>query len=361
MSRLGSLPRLFVLIGLILGGAASPVAIRAQDATPGATPTVVNPVEKVALVTPESRTNQGWDQQAADGIEAVAKRRGIEAIVEENAGYEIEPLLADLADQDVQLVICHASGYQTVCPEFAAEEGIPVAVVENPNAVAEDLVSDIETEAQEIAYLAGVLAGRLTRSGTVGVVVSDEPPTWNYMTVGFAEGLKATKPDAQLVYSVIGVAAYGDAAGGKRVTDQVLAAGADVVFGMGDGSTFGMIEAIRAHNAENPDDKALFIDVIGDKSQTVEDDLLLTSVLFDFTVIYEEMIRDLETDEFGKVYTLSVENKGVRLLDLPQSVPAEVVEAVARAEAGILDGSIAVSAVPDADGVRATLDELFPG
>ena len=70
------------------------------------------------------------------------------------------------------------------------------------------------------------------------------------MTVGFAEGLKATNPDAKLIYSVIGEAAYDDAAGAKRVTEQQLAADADIIFGMGDGASFGMLASDREHNAE---------------------------------------------------------------------------------------------------------------
>ena len=329
-------------------------------ATIGATSRAGAPVERVALITPDSRTNQGWDQQAADGIDAVAEERNIEAIVYEEAGDDISPLLADIADQGADLVICHASSYQTLCPEFAADENIPVAVIENPGAVTPNLVADMETEAQEVAYLAGVLAATLTTSGTVGIVVSDEPPTWNYMTVGFAEGLKATKADAKLVYSVIGVAAYADAVGGKRVTEQVLATGADIIFGMGDGSSFGMIEAIRDHNRENPDAPVRFIDVIGDKTETVDDALLLTSVLFDYSVIYEEMIADLESGTFGKVYTMTIANGGVRLLDLPEDLPVEVRDAVANAQTEIEAGTIEVSAIPDADGVDDRLEELFP-
>ena len=92
------------------------------------------------------------------------QRLGIEGVVAENAGYEdITPILRDLAAGGAGLIICHASGYQTVCPEFAAESGVPVAVIENPGAVSPGLVSDIETQAQEVAYLAGVLAGKTTR------------------------------------------------------------------------------------------------------------------------------------------------------------------------------------------------------
>ena len=325
------------------------------------TPVPLANVDRVALVTPADRTNQGWDQQAADGIEAVAANLAIEADVVDNAGYDdISPVLRDLASDGADLIICHASGYQTTCPEFAAAEGVPVAVIENPGAVSAGLVSDIETQAQEASYLAGILAGKTTVTGIVAIVVSGEPPTWNFMSVGFAEGLKAARPDAKLLYSVIGEAAYDDAAGAKRVTDAVLGAGADVVFGMGDGASFGMIESVSAHNAENPDQPARFIDVIGDKSADNEDGAILTSVLFDFAPTYDQMLHDLDTGQFGKVYTLDLRNGGVRLSALPADVAPEVGDAIAQAEADILSGAVVVSAIGDAAGMNARLDELFP-
>ena len=353
--RLGSIAALALLVQMALAG---PIA--AQDATPAASPGAGVTVEQIAVVTPASRTNQGWDQQAADAVEAVAKEAGIEAVVAENAGYEdITPVLRDLAAGGAGLIICHASGYQTVCPEFAAESGVPVAVIENPGAVSPGLVGDIETQAQEVAYLAGVLAGKTTKTGTVGVVVSGEPPTWNYMTVGFAEGLKAAKADAKMLYSVIGEAAYDDAAGAKRVTEQQLAADADVIFGMGDGASFGMIQAIEEHNAQDGANKAWFIDVIGDK-KAEHGDVLLSSVLFDYTGIYKQMLADLAAGTFGKVYTMDVKNGGVRLLELPEDVGQEAKDAVADAEKAIVDGSVTVSAISDAEEIKAKLAELFP-
>jgi simple sugar transport system substrate-binding protein len=331
-------------------------SMMAQDASPAAGAEV----EQIAVVVPASRTNQGWDQQAADAVDAVAAGAGIEGVVHENGGYDdITPILQDLAANGADLIICHASGYQTVCPEFAASSGVPVAVVENPAAVQPGLVSNWDTQAQEVAYLAGVLAGRVTQTGTVGIVVSGEPPTWNYMTVGFAEGLNASNSDAQMLYSVIGEAAYDDAAGAKRVTEQQIGANADVIFGMGDGASFGMLQAIEEHNAEEGANKVWFIDVIGDK-KVEHGDALLTSVLFDYTGIYQEMIDDLRSGEFGKTYIMDVRNGGVRLLELPADLAQDVKDAVAQAEQDIVGGSITVSAISDAEGMRAKIEELFP-
>jgi simple sugar transport system substrate-binding protein len=318
-------------------------------------------VDKVAIVVPASRTNQGWDQQGADNLELVGKSLGIEVEVAENGGYDdITPILQDLVDGGSDLIVCHASGYQTVCPEFAIASGVPVVVIENPGAVSPGLVSDIETQAQEAAYLAGVVAGKETRTGSIAVVVSGEPPTWNFMTVGFAEGVHSVRPDATLLYQVIGESAYDDAPNAKRVTESVLAANADIVFGMGDGASFGMIQAIREHNQGlSPDRQARFIDVIGDKSASDAGEYLLTSVLFDYARAYTYMIESARTGAFGDVYTMNLENEGVRLLDFQLPVSDETVNAVEGARKAIICAKVTVSATGDADGVERRLDELF--
>jgi len=324
-------------------------------------PAVSQEKMKVGLIIPASATDQGWGQQAADSLMSLESKLGIEVEVAEQAGYgDISPVFLDLVDRGFDLIICHASGYQTVCPELSEQTGVASGIVENIPAVKAGLVGDYESQAQEVAYLAGVLAGLVTKTNVVGVVVSGEPPTWNFMTTGFAEGVHSVNPDARFIYNVIGEAAYEDAAGAKRNTEAQLAAGADVVFGQGDGASFGMMQAI-SEKKKNDGDQVWFIDVIGDKTSIDTEGVLLSSVLFDFTVVYEPMIRDLQAGDYGKTYTLSVANGGTRLLQFPGAVSAEARAAVAQAEADILSGAVAVSAIADAEAMKARLAELFPG
>ena len=140
------------------------------------------------------------------------------------------------------------------------------------------------------------------------------------MTVGFAEGLKATNPDAKMLYSVVGEAAYHDAAGAKRVTEQQIAADADVIFGMGDGASFGMLPGDPEHNAEAgaPRSGSSTSSATRKPSTAMS---LLSSVLFDYSGIYQQMLDDLKAGTFGKVYTMDVKNSGVRLLELPPIPP----------------------------------------
>ena len=215
----------------------------------------------------------------------------------------------------VLLVICAAAAYGIF---VGAVPGLTATMAVALMVPLTFYLSDVEAVAAIVttvtcSIFAGDIPATLVR-------IPGTPASAAYTSDAYALTLRG-EPEralaASLVYSVIGVAAYDDSAGAKRVTETVLATGADIVFGMGDGATFGMIEAVTAFNTDNPDSPALFIDVIGDKSASLSRDILLTSVLFDYRGVFEEMIRDLDTGEFGKVYTMDVANGGVRLLDLP--------------------------------------------
>ncbi len=252
-------------------------------------------VKKLAIMVPEQGTDYGWNQQGVDAASAVAEKYGLEFMPAEGLGYgDVRPTLRELADDGASLIIAHASGYNTAAPEIAAEKKVPVAIVDNPAGLKPGLITDYTLSGHEGAYLAGRLAAKTSKTGSVGIVVSGEPPSWNSQSAAFAQGVKEEKADAKIVYAVIGPAAYSDAAGGRRVTEQVIAAGADVVFGQGDGSSFGMIEAVETAAGRN----VWFIDVIGDKS-SIDKGHLLSSVLWNMVPVYSAMVEDLKADKFG--------------------------------------------------------------
>ena len=181
-------------------------------------------------------------------------------------------------------MIAHASGYNTAAPEIAKEMNVPVAIVDTPAGLQQGLVADYTLSGHEGAYLAGRLAAKMSRSKQVGIVVSGEPPSWNSQSAAFAEGVKAENPDVKVSYAVIGPAAYSDAAGGKRVTESLIAAGADIIFGQGNGSSFGMLQAVETTKAGDGG-KVYFIDVIGDKTP-IDKGFLLSSVVWNITPVY---------------------------------------------------------------------------
>lgn len=315
-------------------------------------PALAGEISSIAILTPEAGTDYGWNQQGIDGAKAAAAAAGIEAIVAENLGYgDVRPTLRELAEDKPGLIIAHASGYNTAAPEIGAETGVKVAIVDSPDALKANAVADYTASGHEGAYLAGVLAAKMSRSGTVGIVTSGEPPSWNSQSAAFAEGVKATKPDAVIRYAVIGPAAYSDAAGGKRVTESLIAAGADIIFGQGNGSSFGMLQAVETTPAADGG-KVLFIDVIGDKSP-IDKGFLLSSVLWNLEPVYAAMIQDVKDDTFGSHnYGIALKDGSVALLKTPQ-IPEDVWTQVMAVKDEIVSGKITVTPHFDAESVHA--------
>jgi basic membrane protein A len=121
----------------------------------------------------------------------------------------------------------------------------------------------------------------------------------------------------------------------------VIADGADVVFGMGDGSSFGMLQAVEAA------DGVSFIDVIGDKTQIDDQGVLLSSVLWSFDGLYADAIEDIGNGTFGEQgYELDLENGGISLLQTDQ-IDDETWSEIEDIKQQIIDGEIKIPLTED--------------
>lgn len=340
-------------------GAIVPAAVMAVSVF-AATTAFAAEVKKIAVLVPEEGTDFGWNQQGVDAARIVAEKYGLEFVAAEGLGYgDVRPTLRELAEEGVDLMIAHASGYNTAAPEIANETGVAVAVVDTPDAIKKGLIADYTLSGHEGAYLAGVMAAKMTRTGSLGIVVSGEPPSWNSQSAAFALGAKAEKSSIKLIYAVIGPAAYGDAAGGRRVTASVISAGADIVFGQGNGSSFGMIQAVETTKATDGG-KAMFIDVIGDKS-SLDKGHLLSSVVWDMVPVYSAMVEDLRSGSFGTHgYGIGLSDDSVRLLKTPY-IPADIWSDLMGMRDQIINGSLKVKEVYDAQDVRALMSSVEIG
>ena len=314
-------------------------------------------LKAIAVLVPEQGTDYGWNQQGVDAARAVAEKHGLEFMPAEGLGYgDVRPTLRELAEDGAGLMIAHASGYNTAAPEIAKETGVPVAIVDTPEGLVPGLIADYTLSGHDGAYLAGVLAAKMTRTGSVGIVVSGEPPSWNSQYAGFAQGVKAGNSGVKIIYAVIGPAAYGDAAGGRRVTGSVISAGADVIFGQGNGSSFGMIQAVETTTATDGV-KVWFIDVIGDKS-SLDKGHLLSSVLWDMTPVYDAMVNDLKGGTFGtKHYEIGLSDNSVRLLKTPH-IPDNLWSEMMGLRDQIISGGVEVDMITDAQAVRKLMTSV---
>src|SRR5215207_9807127 len=120
-------------------------------------------VETVAILTPEAGTDFGWNQQGITAAKAAGEKAGVKVVVAENLGYgDVRPTLRELAEDGADLIIAHASGYNTAAPEIGAELKVPVAIVDSPDALKAGTIADYTLSGHEGAYLAGRLAAKMT-------------------------------------------------------------------------------------------------------------------------------------------------------------------------------------------------------
>lgn len=309
-------------------------------------------INTIAIVTPEAGTDFGWNQQGVDGVRAAAEAAGIEVVVAENLGYgNIRPTLRELAEDGVDLIVAHAAGYASDAAEIARETGTHVAASITSEA---PLIGNYLLSGERAAFLAGVLAAKTTKTKSIGIVVSGESPIWNAQSAGFVQGVRYADPDVTVRYAIIGPAAYADVAGARRVTESVIAAGADIIFGQGNGASFGMLQAIETA-APADGGKVWFIDVIGDKT-SIDKGHLLSSVLWDMEPIVSAMISDIKADTFGTGdYQLTLEDGSQRLLKSPyieESLWAELEEVKAK----IISGEVTVEVVTDSEETRRLMN-----
>jgi len=317
-------------------------------------------ITKIGVVAPEEAKDFGWNQQGVESAQALGEELGVPVEVADGAGYgDVAPILRELVQQsDVDFLIAFASGYNTVAPQVAQELETPTIVIGAMDAGnVPGLAQDIETKAQDGAWLAGWLAAKSSQTGTVGVVTSADDENWIKMAAGFAVGAKAADPEINILFAQVGQAAYADAAAAKRTTEQVIAGGADVVFGMGNGSSFGMIQAVETATPPAGADKVWFIDVIGDKTSLDEKGVLLSSVVWDYFPAFKEAADRLDAGSFGEeVLYIDLQNGGINVLQT-EYISDELWAELEGAKQQIIDGTIEVPEINSKAEVEALIKE----
>jgi basic membrane protein A and related proteins len=302
--RAGRIVGVVALVGALAGG----TALAGTQRT-----TKVAKVTKVGIATPAKTNDYGWNQQGVKAARAAAKAARAQIQVITNIGYDkTEVVLRQLATGGANFIIAHASGYDTVAARLAQQLKVPVITYDIPTQLVKNYVSNITTSSEQASYLAGLLAARTTKTHKVGIVVSANDPNWFKMSGGFAAGFRKIDKKSKIYFAVVSPTGYDDSAGGKRVAASVIARGADVLFCMGDGATFGYLQAIETAKAGH---KVWMIGDIGNLTPIDKKHVFLSSVLWSFTRAYKAAIKDINNGTYGTHgYNLSLANGGVSLL-----------------------------------------------
>jgi len=308
-------------------------------------------ITQIAIAVPAKITDYGWNQQGVNAARTVAQAAGAHLTVVSDIGYNnTQSLLSQLAQRHAQFIIAHASGYDTAAKQVALRYHVPIMTYDIPNELVPGLVSNITTSAQQGGYLAGILAARMTKTKTVGIVISASDTNWYEMSGGFAAGVHSVNPKVKILFAEIGPAAYDDSAGGKRVAQTVISAGADVVFAMGDGASFGYMQAISNASVGH---KVWYIGDIGSMAPIDTKHVLLSSELWNFAGAFTQAVHDIKNGTYGSHgYNLDLANGGISLLKTSY-IPAAVWSEIQTAQHQIISGQLTVPVATTLPAVKA--------
>jgi basic membrane protein A len=225
-----------------------------------ATPKAAQAAEgiKIGLVTDVGQVDdRSFNQSAWEGVEEAAKVLGATAdYVETKDMNDYATNIGLFADQGYNVIV--TVGFLLGDATIAAAKKYPsiyfIGIDQAQKDAIPNLTGLIFQEAKS-GFLAGVLAGRLTKTGVIGAVLGMEVPAVVAFKDGFEAGAKYAKPDIDVrsTYHPSADNAFTDPAWGATTAGQVIDQKADVVFGAGGKTGNGALEEVAKRTTkDNP-------------------------------------------------------------------------------------------------------------
>ncbi|QDL94156.1 BMP family ABC transporter substrate-binding protein (plasmid) [Paroceanicella profunda] len=140
----------------------------------------------------------------------------------------------------VAIGFMHADALARVAPDYPDTRFAIIDMV-----VPGENVQSVVYREQEGAYVVGVMAAMASRSGKIGFVGGMDIPLIRRFACGYAQGISAAQPGAELFVAMAGdtPAAWSDPARGAELARAQIDRGADVVMQAAGGTGTGVLQA----------------------------------------------------------------------------------------------------------------------
>ncbi|MBC8103118.1 MAG: BMP family ABC transporter substrate-binding protein [Cytophagales bacterium] len=339
VSALVSLVTLCAVSLLITG---CPTTSTTPPATQGGTSTVTPPATtsniKAGLVTDVGGINdKSFNASAWDGLQRAGKELGIAVKFTEskqNADYVSN--LTQYARGGYDVVFALGFRMQDALKEVAPRyPKVKFAIIDGdapplPNCAA------YKFREEQGSYLVGALAGLMTKSNKVGFIGGEQMPLIEKFQAGYAAGVKATNPQAQVV---VGYAqSFVDASKGQEIAISQMGSGADILYHASGNVGTGVIKAVAAKGTG-------FYAIGVDKDQDGDaPGRVLTSMVKRVDTAVFDVCKSVTTDSFKSgTVTLGLKEGGVSLSEMKytkKDVPPAVLQKIDGLKADIIAGTV---------------------
>jgi basic membrane lipoprotein Med (substrate-binding protein (PBP1-ABC) superfamily) len=200
---------------------------------------------RVGLITPGSIADAAWNSGAYAGLNAIRDSLKVEVShVEARTPGEQQEALRAYAEQGFNLVFGHGFEFQGPAERIGAEYPKTVFVVTSGERVsAAGNVVPMVFGIEEGTFLAGMIAGGMTKSNKIGFVGGIELPPIKRGYDGWLAGARRVNPkvDSRVAY----LNTFDDAAAGREATLAMIRLGVDMLHHNADQAALGLFQAVK--------------------------------------------------------------------------------------------------------------------
>lgn len=291
----------------------------------------------------------GWTYQHELGRKAIQEKFGdkIETSMVESVpeSADAERVMRDMIGQGNKLVFATSFGYQDFVQKVAAD----VKDVKFEHATGyktADNAAVYDTKTFEGAYLAGIVAGAMTKTKTVGVVASVPIPEVVRNINSFVLGAQSIDPSIKA--KVVWVNEWFAPPKESEAANSLINGGVDVMYQNTNSPAVLKTAEERGARAFGKD---------GDMSGFAPK-AHLGSAVIDWTPYYSKVVEDTLAGKWQTGnFWWGVKEGAIDLKKIAEDVPQEIKDKVEKARAGLKDGSFAVWTGPIKDNTGKELLE----
>ena len=291
---------------------------------------------KVGIVTDVGGVNDGsFNQSAWEGLQRAQKELGIEAkYLESKTDADYKPNIETFVDEDYDLIIC--IGYalaDALKAESASNPDVKFAIVDDASLADVSNVTSLMFEQAQVSYLAGYVAGKTSKSNTVGIVLGMATDLMNQFGYGYTAGVLDANASAKVLQA--NANSFADTATGKTAANNMVTNGADVIFQVAGGTGLGVIDACK-------EAKIWAIGVDSDQSSIAPETILTSAMKRVDNAVFDVTKELVEGKLEGGVKTYTLADEGVDLAPGTENINPEVVKEVEELKKKIVSGDLKV-------------------
>jgi basic membrane lipoprotein Med (substrate-binding protein (PBP1-ABC) superfamily) len=198
---------------------------------------------RVGLITPGSIADAAWNSGAYQGLQQIRDSLGLAiSHVEARTPLEQDEALRAYAVQGYDLVFAHGFEFQDPAERVSAQYPKTVFIVTSGRRTKGN-VAPLIFRLEEASYLAGMIAGGLTRSDVIGFVGGIELPPIESAYLGWVNGARASNPAVQTRKVYLNT--FDDAATGREAALALIRVGVDMFHHNADAAALGVFQAAK--------------------------------------------------------------------------------------------------------------------